>query len=133
MRELIKLAKEQDYLTYDDIHEILPKDLVDPADVAAILDRLRNMEFNINMNAWMLSQFLHGEQGALLATAKLVQQVPWEEAKFYAANQVSDEARHVEVYHRYLTEKMGVSYPIVPSLQVLEDLAPILDSGEMAR
>ncbi|MEE2734783.1 MAG: RNA polymerase sigma factor region1.1 domain-containing protein, partial [Verrucomicrobiota bacterium] len=43
MRELIKLAKEQDYLTYDDIHEILPKDLVDPADVAAILDRLRNM------------------------------------------------------------------------------------------
>ena len=47
MRELIKLAKEQDYLTYDDIHEILPKDLVDPADVAAILDRLRNMEFNI--------------------------------------------------------------------------------------
>ena len=47
MRELIKLAKEQDYLTYDDIHEILPKDLVDPADVEAILDRLRNMEFNI--------------------------------------------------------------------------------------
>ena len=47
MRELIKLAKEQDYLTYDDIHEILPKDLVDPTDVAAILDRLRNMEFNI--------------------------------------------------------------------------------------
>ena len=41
MRELIKLAKEQDYLTYDDIHEILPKDLVDPTDVAAILDRLR--------------------------------------------------------------------------------------------
>ena len=47
MRERIKLAKEQDYLTYDDIHEILPKDLVDPADVEAILDRLRNMEFNI--------------------------------------------------------------------------------------
>ncbi len=47
MRELIKLAKEQDYLTYDDIHEILPKDLVNPADVEAILERLRNMEFNI--------------------------------------------------------------------------------------
>ena len=30
----------------------------------------------LNMNAWMLSQFLHGEQGALLATAKIVQAVP---------------------------------------------------------
>jgi RNA polymerase primary sigma factor len=47
IRELIKLAKEQGYLTYDDIHEILPKDLVEPADVEAILDRLRNMEFDI--------------------------------------------------------------------------------------
>ena len=64
----------------------------------------------LNMNAFMLSQFLHGEQGALLATAKIVQGVPWEEAKFYAANQVADEARHVEVYHRYLTEKLGLSY-----------------------
>ena len=64
------------------------------------------------MNAFMLSQFLHGEQGALLATAKIVQGVPWEEAKFYAANQVADEARHVEVYHRYLTEKLGVSYEV---------------------
>ncbi|MGE9268698.1 MAG: sigma-70 factor domain-containing protein, partial [Verrucomicrobiales bacterium] len=47
IRELIKLAKEQDYLTYDDIHEILPKDIVEPADVDAILDRLRQMEFDI--------------------------------------------------------------------------------------
>ena len=76
---------------------------------------------NLNMNAFMLSQFLHGEQGALLATAKIVQQVPWEEAKFYAANQVSDEARHVEVYHRYLTEKLGLSYEIHPSLKLLLD------------
>ncbi|MBK1790364.1 RNA polymerase sigma factor RpoD [Persicirhabdus sediminis] len=47
IRELIVLAKEQDYLTYDDINEILPNDLVDPADVEAILDRLRKMEFDI--------------------------------------------------------------------------------------
>src|SRR5581483_7070569 len=65
------------------------------------------MRMQLNMNAFMLSQFLHGEQGALVATAKIVQGVPWEEAKFYAANQVADEARHVEVYHRYLTEKLG--------------------------
>ena len=47
IRELIKLAKEQEYLTYDDINEILPNDLVDPEDVEAIMDRLRNMEFDI--------------------------------------------------------------------------------------
>jgi hypothetical protein len=75
----------------------------------------------------MLSQFLHGEQGALLATAKIVQGVPWAEAKYYAANQVADEARHVEVYHRYLTEKLGLSYEITPSLnRLLDDI--ILDS-----
>ncbi len=79
------------------------------------------MRMQLNMNAFMLSQFLHGEQGALIATAKIVQCVPWEEAKFYAANQVADEARHVEVYHRYLTEKLGVSYEIVPSLRTLLD------------
>ena len=47
IRDLIKLAKEQDYLTYDDINEILPNDLVNPSDVEAIMDRLRNMEFDI--------------------------------------------------------------------------------------
>jgi len=79
------------------------------------------VEMQLHMNSFMLSQFLHGEQGALVATAKIVQTVPWEEAKFYAANQVADEARHVEVYHRYLTEKLGLSYPVHPSLQQLLD------------
>ncbi len=86
-----------------------------------------SVEFQLNMNAFMLSQFLHGEQGALVATAKIVQSVPWTEAKFYAANQVADEARHVEVYHRYLTEKLGLSYEVVPSLnRLLDDI--IIDS-----
>ena len=80
-----------------------------------------NATFQTHMNAFMLSQFLHGEQGALLATAKIVETVPWVEAKFYAATQVLDEARHVEVYHRYLTEKLGVSYGVHPSLQALLD------------
>ena len=47
IRELIKLAKEQEYLTYDDVNEVLPKNLVNPADVEAILDRLRKMEFDV--------------------------------------------------------------------------------------
>ena len=79
------------------------------------------IELNLHMNSFMLSQFLHGEQGALVATAKIVQAAPTEEAKFYAANQVADEARHVEVYHRYLTEKLGISYEVHPSLGTLLD------------
>ncbi|MDJ0786272.1 MAG: ferritin-like domain-containing protein [Myxococcota bacterium] len=85
------------------------------------LELSESIELQLNMNAFMLSQFLHGEQGALLATSKIVQTVPWEEAKFYAASQVMDEARHVEAYHRYLTEKLGISYEVHPSLQVLLD------------
>ncbi|HVM95909.1 MAG TPA: ferritin-like domain-containing protein [Candidatus Acidoferrales bacterium] len=72
-----------------------------------------------HMDSWMLSQFMHGEQGALLATSQLVNAVPWTEGKFYAANQVADEARHVEVYRRYLTDKMGLSYPVNPHLHTL--------------
>jgi len=85
------------------------------------LDEREALTLNLNMNAFMLSQFLHGEQGALLATAKIVETVPWAEAKFYAANQVADEARHVEVYHRYLTEKLGISYEVHPSLGTMLD------------
>jgi len=83
------------------------------------LDRASRGRLNHHMNAWMLSQFMHGEQGALLATAQIVSTVPWTEAKFYAANQVADEARHVEVYRRYLTEKLGLSYPVNPHLHTL--------------
>jgi hypothetical protein len=83
------------------------------------LDLATRRRLNHHFNAWMLSQFMHGEQGALLATAEIVNTVPWIEAKFYAANQVADEARHVEVYRRYLTEKLGVSYPINAHLRTL--------------
>jgi hypothetical protein len=85
------------------------------------LDIPTRKRMNHHMNAWMLSQFMHGEQGALLATAQLVSAVPWTEAKFYAANQVADEARHVEVYRRYLTEKLGLSYPVNRHLHTLLD------------
>ncbi len=64
IRELIKLAKEQEYLTYDDIHEILPKDLVEPADVDAILDRLRQMEFDI-IDASEVDRFKDKKKGDL--------------------------------------------------------------------
>jgi uncharacterized ferritin-like protein (DUF455 family) len=83
------------------------------------LERPQRSRMNHHMNAWMLSQFMHGEQGALLATAQIVSTVPWIEAKFYAGQQVADEARHVEVYRRYLTEKLGASYPVNRHLRTL--------------
>jgi len=74
-----------------------------------------------HFQAWQLSQFLHGEQGALICTAKIVQQVPSMDAKFYAATQVIDEARHVESYSRLLHEKFRLAYPITPTLKKLLD------------
>jgi hypothetical protein len=73
--------------------------------------------------AWQLSQFLHGEQGALICSAKIVQQVPRVDAKFYAATQVADEARHVEAYARLLHDKFELAYPINPQLKhLLQDV-----------
>src|SRR3974390_2851962 len=71
--------------------------------------------------AWRFSQFMHGEQGALICTAKIVQTVPDMDSKFYAATQVIDEARHVEVFSRYLHEKIGLVYPLNKDLKALLD------------
>jgi hypothetical protein len=70
---------------------------------------------------WRLSQFMHGEQGALLCTAKIVETVPWIDAKYYASTQVMDEARHVEVFAKYLQEKLTAHYPINAHLRLLLD------------
>ena len=72
-----------------------------------------------HLASWNFSQFLHGEQGALICTARIVQDVPDLDAKFYGATQVMDEARHMEVYSRFLREKIGFAYPINPHLKTL--------------
>jgi hypothetical protein len=76
---------------------------------------------NIEMQNWTLSQFMHGEQGALICTAKIVETVPWIDAKYYAATQVMDEARHVEVFAKYLDEKLSGHYPMNTHLGLLLD------------
>ncbi len=68
--------------------------------------------------AWTVSQFLHGEQGAMICAAKTVQQVPDADAKLYAATQVADEARHVEVYKKLL-QKFGTAHPVSGGLHTL--------------
>jgi hypothetical protein len=64
-----------------------------------------------------LSQFMHGEQGAMMTAAKIVETVPWIDAKYYASTQTMDEARHTEVFARYLSSKLGEAYPMSPFLK----------------
>jgi hypothetical protein len=64
-----------------------------------------------------LSQFMHGEQGAMMTAAKIVETVPWIDAKYYAATQTMDEARHTEVFAKYLHTKLGEAYPMSPFLE----------------
>ena len=79
------------------------------------------LDFGIQNRKWTLSQFLHGEQGALLCTAKITETVPWYDAKLYAATQTMDEARHVEVFNRYIEEKLGGGYQVNAHLRMLLD------------
>ncbi|HWL41594.1 MAG TPA: ferritin-like domain-containing protein [Ilumatobacter sp.] len=79
------------------------------------------LNFNMDQRRWMLSQFLHGEQGALLCTAKIVETVPWYDAKLYASTQVMDEARHVEVFNRYIEEKLDGGFQVNAHLRLLLD------------
>lgn len=69
--------------------------------------------------SWQFSQFLHGEQGAMICAARIVESVPDLDAKFYSATQTMDEARHAEMYGRFLHEKIGMVYPINDQLQSL--------------
>jgi hypothetical protein len=79
------------------------------------------LQVGVQMQNSLLSQFMHGEQGALLCTARIVETVPWIDAKYYASTQVMDEARHVEVFARYLQDKLGHQYSINDNLRELLD------------
>lgn len=79
------------------------------------------VQLGIEAQNWTLSQFMHGEQGALVCTAKIVETVPWIDAKYYAATQVMDEARHVEVFAKYLDTKLDGHYAINHHLKMLLD------------
>jgi hypothetical protein len=79
------------------------------------------IRLGIESQNWTLSQFMHGEQGALICTAKIVETVPWIDAKYYASTQVMDEARHVEVFAKYLDTKLSGHYPVNAHLKMLLD------------
>jgi hypothetical protein len=83
--------------------------------------------FTHHQAAWTWSQFLHGEQGAMITAARIVETVPDNDSKFYGATQVMDEARHVETFARFLQEKVGTVFPMN------EDLAALLKDALEAK
>jgi hypothetical protein len=92
------------------------------SDIDARMTPREKTALKVELAAWLVSQFLHGEQGALMAATQLVATVPDTDGKHYAATQVFDEARHVEVYQRYLHEKIGFRYEVSPHLKKLLDM-----------
>ena len=132
LRNLYSKSKQNQWDAEKDIDwsiEIDPsKPLIDEARFMLgrlpIIQRLSDSQretFRAHMSAHLLSQFLHGEQGALMTSAALTHAVPDYEAKLYAASQTMDEARHVEVYATYV-RKLAIVYPISPWLKELIDV-----------
>ncbi len=129
LRDLYEVAKKEQWNATTDVPwelEIEPNgDVLDPTqdpfrelDFIQALPEEQQTQLSICNAAWILSQFLHGEQGALLCCGQLVEAVPDIDGKLYAATQVVDEARHVEVFHRYIDRLYHV-YPIDETLQAV--------------
>ena len=108
-------------------HEIplLPEDFLTTSDLGAQLgisfSPKEQAKFRYSVVCWLLSQFLHGEQGALFAACQVTEAVQFFDGKLYGATQAMDEGRHVEVFNRYLDQKLGRLYQINDNLFVLID------------
>ena len=132
IRKLYRLGKELNWNQETDLNwdQNYPKDQ-SPNDISfnpfagyapfETLSEEQKLRFGWHYQAWTLSQFLHGEQGALLVASQLVSCAPTFDAKLYASSQTFDEARHVETFNRYIQEKIQIMYPITPHLKSLID------------
>jgi len=109
---------------FDPTKPLLPEAFLDYehlADLGVRLDANERRELTYSLTSWMLSQFLHGEQGALFAAAQVTEAVQFFDGKLYGATQVMDEGRHVEVFHRYLDTKLNKLYQVNDNLFVIID------------
>ncbi len=133
LRELYRKAKRAQWNAEDrldwsidvDLDKQYIPDFMHPlfgSEIFNKMDEPMKRRLKHELPAWTQSQFLHGEQGALLAAAQLVNSVPDMDSKYYASTQVMDEARHVEVFDRYLHTKIQNAYAINPHLKSLLDL-----------
>jgi len=124
-RDQWNAARDIDWAAPFDLNKgILADELIDGwgTDALAGLDQGRLEQLNVEFSCWLLSQLLHGEEGAMLACSQLVDMVPGNDAKFFQATQVVDEARHAEVLSRYLIDKCGGRiYPLTPNIRTLFD------------
>lgn len=129
IKKLYELGKQLNWNAETDIDWNKPKPEHIPNDVNAFIEyppylalsEEQEKEFNRHLNTWTLSQFLHGEQGALLVASQLASCAPSYNAKLYAASQTFDEARHVEAFNKYLQTKVGFMYPVDCALKSLLD------------
>ncbi|MCB9567219.1 MAG: ferritin-like domain-containing protein [Myxococcales bacterium] len=108
---------------YDPRHELFPEHELPIAEFPGYLrlNTRERAERRWGLTSWMLSQFLHGEQGALFAACQVTEAIEWMDGKLYGSTQVVDEGRHVEVFFRYLHEKLGKVYTVNDNLFTLID------------
>jgi len=83
------------------------------------LDREEQLQIAWWQHELEISEVLHGEQGALLISAQLLSCVPTVEARLFMSSQVSDEARHVEFFSRYLRDVVGNIQPPSNAMRAL--------------
>lgn len=136
MRELFQRAKAGQWDSDRDLpwrtsvdpldpeRRLLPANFIDHGaleSAGARLSELEHRKLDYSICAWMLSQFLHGEQGALYAAAQVTEAVQFFDGKLYGSTQVMDEGRHVEVFSRYLQEKLERLYQVNDNLFVIID------------
>jgi hypothetical protein len=108
---------------FSDEHALLPWDFLPVNELKSFrtMGNDNRAHQRRDMVSWLLSQFLHGEQGALYAACQVTEAVPWLDGKLYGSSQVADEGRHVEVFHKYLVEKLEKKYEINDNLYVVID------------
>ena len=108
---------------YDTRKDLFPEALSPLPDIPTYrnLSEREKLTHRHGLSAWMLSQFLHGGQGALFAACQVTEAIEWLDGKLYGSTQVVDEGRHVEVFYRYLSEKLGKLYTVNDNLYTLID------------
>jgi hypothetical protein len=143
LRDLYEVAKKQQWNAATDVPWNLE---TDPAMVGVIpgpggdplkefrfiqeLPAKQKVELDTRRSAWTLSQMLHGEQGAMMCCGQLVDVIPDMDGKLYASTQVIDEARHVEVFHRYI-QRLDRVYPLMGPLKSLLNAVLSADLWQM--
>jgi len=140
LRDLYEIAKKQQWNAATDIPweiETDPSQVGDmsaanaePFDFVKALPKEKQIELAKRRSAHLLSNFLHGEQGAMMICGQLVEVVPDMDGKLYASTQVIDEARHVEVFARYI-QRLDHIYPIMPGLKALLNAVLTADLWQM--